>query len=209
MVVVAYWRDAEVPKVYGKLNCFISFTGYKIRKLSNTKFSAWNCHVDTMPMRRGKMCRYVVKFGMAHRGERLDYPEIFEPLGIRSLEVATRADGLNYILLTTEKGRSKENVEEVIECYNTETEKRLDLVRLYDSCEEVVLTFSRSVMYLTHQFYQFIKREKDLSLVSPDQSTFWFWNGGSLNKPNPKRKTKEDSSSELVAAGVFAASRLE
>jgi hypothetical protein len=132
-----------------------------------------------MPRRRDNICKYVVKFGVGHAGERLDYPHIFGPLSLRCLDVVTTSDGIHCVLITTERCRSKENVEQVIKAYNesqkAEEDGVLELVRVNDDSDTTILTFSRTVMYFDHDFYKFIQLEKGRNDVRPGSSSYWFW----------------------------------
>lgn len=133
--------------------------------------------------------KYVVKFGMVHKGPRLDYRAIFEPLGVRSLELAVYDNGVVYVMLTTERCRTAENVKHAVEKYNAsdiaERDGSLDLLTFSDDSEDIVLTFNRAGLHRVHPFYGRIKFVRDKSLVTGDASNYWMWGS------NQKIKTAE------------------
>ena len=141
-----------------------------------------------MPRRKDNVCKYVVKFGLGHTGKRLDYQLIFGPLKLRSLEVATTQDGVHCILITTEKSRSRDNIEQVIKVYNDTPEAvdqgTMDLVCVSDWDKETILTFSRSVMYFAHDFYKLFQFEQAVDAVTPGCSSYWCWNSDGSHLQN-------------------------
>ena len=123
-----------------------------------------------------KTCKYVVKFGLAHEGRRLDYRSIFEPLGVRSLELAVRDDGVICIMLTTERCKTVEAVKITVSKYNesptAELDGILDLLPFSDDCSDTILTFNRAALYQIHPFYDHIKFAREQSLLSGDDSNY-------------------------------------
>ena len=133
--------------------------------------------------------RYVIKFGLAHSGPRLDYHAIFEPLGVKSIEVATNLDGLNYIMLTTLRGRSCPRVMTVIREYNATdkaaAEGMMDLVHIANGDELPLITFCRAVPYHEHEICQYINAARTVAKAGDGGvSAYWFWkhDGSHLSK---------------------------
>ena len=147
--------------------------------------------------------KYVVKFGLAHKGLCLDYQSIFEPLGVRSLEVAVRDDGVICIMLTTDKCRTAEHVKRVVVNYNAssiaEQDGDMDLEPFSDNCDDTILTFTRDALYHSHSFYDQIKLARERSLLSGSDSNYY------MLGCNQKKKTKSAKNSTVKCA----ASKLE
>ena len=134
--------------------------------------------------------RYFVKFGIAHAGPRLDYPSMLEPLGLKSIEAATRADGVHFIMVTTIKGRSCLKVVSVVNEYNMSEkaarEGLMGLMHVVDGFKLPVVVFSRAVSYHEHEFYQCINDARLLKTVGERyNSSYWFWSvdGAHLHVP--------------------------
>ena len=120
--------------------------------------------------------RYVVKFGLAHEGRRLDYKSIFEPLGVRALELAVRDDGVICLMLTTDRCRTVESVRMAVKKYNespkAEKDGMFDLMCFSDRCDDTILTFHRDTLYQSHPFYDHIKFAREQSLLAGDDSNY-------------------------------------
>lgn len=120
--------------------------------------------------------RYVVKFGLAHEGRRLDYKSIFEPLGVRSLELAVRGDGVICLMLTTDRCKTVESVRMAVKKYNESTKAtqdgKFDLMCFSDDCDDTILTFHRETLYQSHPFYDHIKFAREQSLLAGDDSNY-------------------------------------
>ena len=152
-------------------------------------------------LRNRKMRKYVVKFGLAHKGPRLDYQSIFELLDVRSLEVAIRDDGVVCIMLTTDRCRTIENVKRVVANYNesptAEQDGGMDLEPFSDNCDDTILTFNRDALYHSHPFYDQIKIVREQSLMSGDDSNYYMLGCNQKKKTLAKNSTKKGVASKL------------